>query len=144
MYNKKGRTFSLIVIVILVACFIGFALPGFSDDVVVKEGSTITCPEKITFDSKKKPMKDAFGHEAHINKLNTGCEVCHHTGDVSEKCVMCHNSKNKEVGKDLNSSKKVFHKNCVTCHKTIAKEDGRKVKCRDCHKKKKRAKLEGC
>ena len=148
MYNKKCRTFGLIVIVILVACFIGWVLPGFSDDaVIVKEDSTITYPEKITFDSKKKPMK-IFDHKGHIKYLKNDCVECHHTNTVNNiavyTCVDCHNIDNPDVGEKYNTSKKTFHGNCVTCHKTIAKEDGRKVKWRDCHKKKKRAKLEGC
>ena len=104
--------------------------------------SGITAPDTIQFTSTKKPLK-IFNHIGHIEAQNGECVICHHTGDTSLKCLDCHNAENPDVG-EVTGSKKVFHGNCVPCHKQVAKDIGKKSKCKDCHKKKKRKKIEGC
>jgi len=101
-----------------------------------------TGPDTITFTSKKKPTKE-FNHAMHSKAVET-CSECHHSGNVTDKCLDCHNIDNVDVGK-ITSVKKVFHGNCIPCHKEMAKELGKRSKCSDCHlKKKRRMVLEGC
>lgn len=131
--------FSLFVLVIASA-FISSTLVNAQPEKVT---AVVVIPEEIQFPSTKKPMK-IFTHLDHSVNLNNDCQVCHHAGKVDAKCLSCHNINNPDVG-EIVGSKKTFHGNCMPCHKDLAKENGKKTKCSDCHKKKKRkVVLEGC
>lgn len=73
-----------------------------------------------------------FMHSSHANY---NCTICHHKGNITEPCVMCHSDLKARRGDD--SFYMAFHKrdsihSCVGCHKI---EKVGPTRCSDCHPK---------
>ena len=66
-----------------------------------------------------------FNHRAHIEKYDTECIDCHHTG-TQQKCSRCHTMRDR--GAVINI-KGAYHQQCHDCHR---KTSGPKA-CGRCH-----------
>ena len=101
-------------------------------------------PADMTLQTEAAKKPAIFPHAKHQEK--NSCGTCHHyvdggnavaCGDDGEnigKCESCHNS--AFGNEELNSFKKVAHKQCKGCH-TKMKDAGAPTKCTGCHPKKK-------
>ncbi|MBC2716104.1 MAG: cytochrome c3 family protein [Desulfobacteraceae bacterium] len=67
----------------------------------------------------------AFNHNSHSSDKDSGCEVCHHSGDPDTSCSStgCHAGRNGTI---------TFHKMCLGCHKT--RFEKAPIECVGCHK----------